>query len=404
MENALDSEKTAPENGGKKRFLIIACSLFLFYWMGDAFLTSYYSHFFIANGLTSSQQSILLGLIPFSLFAGCAVLSPLAKSSRRALILFQICAGIEAGLAIGFSFCDSFWSLLPMTFLLGFFNGAPFAFIEGYVAPRTKAFGISYSSVRACATLGYVVALLLGYFVLSNLPLRDCYYFGAGLYVLGLAFSFFLNGKEQESRTEKKTEKTVKLKYFFSKTLIIFLISQLFLYGAFIAMTYIIPIRLKELGLADADYSLVRGAGMAAELVLMLAIPLFSKKIKRFKTPILIASFLCLIASSVGIFVNNAYALGYGSLILAGFGKAFLFAYLALFLQDIVGAEALPEALTFNTALTNLSTAVLNLVSSLIYDNFGFPVFFGTLAGLEVIGIVLILLIRPASESDSASA
>jgi hypothetical protein len=30
--------------------------------------------------------------------------------------------------------------------------------------------------------------------------------------------------------------------------------------------------------------------------------------------------------------------------------------------------------------------------------NFGFPAFFGTLAGLETIGIVLIFIIRPRSE------
>ena len=402
MEVVIENNKNSSGGSGKKKFLAIVCSLFLLYWMGDAFLTSYYSHFFIENGLTSTQQSILLGMIPFSLFIGCLALSPLAKSSRRALRMFQICAGIEAGLAIGFSFCNSFWSLLPMTFLLGFFNGAPFAFIEGYVAPRAKAFGIQYSSVRVFGTIGYVVALLFGYFVLSYLPLRDCYYFGAGLYLVGLGVSFLLSTKEHVSQNESKDKKPIDFKKFFSKTLIIFLISQLFLYGAFIAMTYIIPIRLKELGMPDAEYSLVRGAGMAAEVVMMLLIPLFAKKFKRFKTPILIASFLCLISSCFGIFISNTYALGYGSLILAGFGKAFLFAYLALFLQDIVGAEALPEAMTFNTALTNLSTAVLNLVSSAIYVNFGFPAFFGTLAGLETIGIVLIFIIRPRGEEPAA--
>ena len=402
MESDIKSEKQ-PSNNGKTKFLLIVCSLFLFYWMGDAFLTSYYSHFFIANGLDSTQQSILLGMIPFSLFFGCLALYPLAKNSRYALRMFQICALIEAGLGIGFSFCTTFWALLPMTFLLGFFNGAPFAFIEGYVAPKAKAFGISYSHVRMFGTIGYVVALLLGYFVLSNLPLRSCFYFGSGLYILGLGMSFFLSAKNHISEEKQVIEKQVKTNKIFSKTLIFFLISQFFLYGAFIAMTYIIPVCLKDLGMPDADYSLVRGIGMGAELLMMLLIPLFSKKIRRYKTPILIASFLFLISSGLGIFINNSYALGYGSLILAGFGKAFMFAYLALFLQDIVGSEALPKIMTANTALTNLSTAVLNLVSSSIYVNWGFPAFFRTIVGLEAIGIVLILFTRPRVENTATA-
>ena len=395
MEESALIENQEPQLPRKKLFLVIACSLFLLYWMGDAFLTSYYSHFFIENGLTTTQQSILLGLVPFSLFLGCMVLSPLAKDSQRALRLFQICAAIEAALGVGFSFCHSFWALLPMTFLLGFFNGAPFAFIEGYVAPRAKLYGIPYSSVRVFGTIGYVVSLLLGYFVLSYLPVRDCYYFGSALYLGGLGVSFLLSGKVRISVSDQKEKKPLNYKKFFSKTLIIFLISQLFLYGAFNAMNYILPVRLKGLGLPDADYSLIRGIGMATEFVMMLVIPLFSKKIRRFKTPILVASFLCFFASGVGVFVDNAYALGYSALILAGFGKAFMFAYLALFLQDIVGAEELPEALTFNTALTNLSSAALNLVSSSIYVNLGFPAFFGVLTGLEAVGLILVFFTRP---------
>ncbi len=403
MEDLIATENPSPRRGRRKWFLAVTCTLFLLYWMGDAFLTSYYSHYFIANGMDSTQQSILLGILPFALFLGCMVLSPLAKNSKRALRLFQICAAIEAGLSIGFAFCSSFWALLPMTFLLGFFNGAPFAFIEGYVAPRAKLYDVPYSFVRMFGTIGYVVSLILGYFILSKIEIRECYFIATALYLGGLAVSFLLGGKVRITRDGGKVKKSINYKEFFGKTLIFFLISQLFLYGAFNAMNYILPIRLKELGLADADYSLIRGIGMASELAMLLIIPIFGKKIRRYKTPILIASFVCLFASMMGMFVNNAYGLGYSALILSGVGKAFMFAYLALYLQDIVGAEALPETLTINTALTNLSSAVLNLISSAVYVNLGFPAYFGLISGLEVIGIVFVFLTKPkAGESTPA--
>ena len=396
MESSVASENQANNKGGKKLFLLVTCSLFLLYWMGDAFLTSFYAHFFVENGMSASQQSILLGIVPFALFLGCLVLSPLARDSRGALRMFRICALIEAGLGIGFAFCHSFWALLPMTFLIGFFNGAPFAFIEGYVAPRAKALGISYSAVRVFGTIGYVVSLVIGYFLLAKMPIRDCYFIGSGLYLGGLAVSFALSSKKAVYPETKKTKKPINFKAFFSKTLVIFLISQLFLYGAFNAMTYILPVRLKDLGLSDADYSLIRGIGMAAELVTMLVIPLFAKRIRLHKTPILIASFACLLACSTGIYISGTYALGYSALVLGGIGKAFLFAYQALFFQDIVGEERLPEALTFNMAFTNLASALLNLLSSTIYTSWGFPALFGIITGLEAVGVLLVIATRPS--------
>ena len=388
---------------GKKRFYLTTCSLYLLFFMGDAFLTSYYSHYFIANGMDPMQQSILLGIIPFSLFLGCVIMSPFAKNSRRALILFRACALLEASLSIGFAFCSSFWALLPMTFLIGFFNGAPFPFIEGYVAPRAQALGIPFSTVRMFGTLGYIVSLLLGYLVLANLPVRDCYYFAGSLFFVAYLISFLLKAKSQVIVEEEQIEKPSKKGRFICKPLIIFLISQLFLYGAFTAMSYLLPVRLKGLGLSDSDYSLIRGFGMVAELVTMLLIPLFGKKIRRYKIPILIASFVCLSASACGIFATSSYGLAYSALLLSGIGKAFLFAYQALFLQGIIGEERLAEALTINTAVTNLTAAGLNLASSSIYTAWTFQGYFGLIVGLEVVGVVLVFLIRPKRTETSAS-
>ncbi len=394
MENVSAQPQQAPKPEGKKSFLTVSCLIFLIFWMADAFLSSYYSHYFIANGMDATQQSILLGIIPFALFLGCLVLSPIAKTSRMALRMFQLCALIEGALSFVFVFCSSFWALLPITFLLGFFNGAPFAFIEGYVAPRVKAYGVPFSVVRMCATFGYIVSLTLGYFVLSNLPIQDCYYFSGSLFIAAFIISFFLDKNIKVRHREKKTEKPAVSGKFISKTLIIFLISQLLLYGGFNAMNYLLPVHLKGLGLSDAEYSLIRAIGVSAEFIMMLLIPLFAKKIRRYKTPILVASFICFGATSCGVFITDSYGLAYSAFILSGIGKALIFAYQSLFLEDIVGRERLAEALTINTGLVNLTSALLNLLSSTIYTAWGFPAYFGLISGMELLGIVFVFLIR----------
>ena len=101
----------------KKRLLLTLCPIFLLFYMGDAILSSYYSLYYIHNGLSATEQSILLGLIPFCLFLGCVVLSRFARNGKATLWLFRICAFLETGLTLAFSFCHSFPTLAVLTAL-----------------------------------------------------------------------------------------------------------------------------------------------------------------------------------------------------------------------------------------------------------------------------------------------
>ena len=379
----------------------MVCPLYLLFYMGDAFLTSYYAHYFIENGMSPDQQSALLGVIPLALFLGCFVLSPFAKSPKKALWLYRICLFCEIGLAITFTFVHSFAGLMVVTFLIGFFDGAPFSFLEGYVVPLCEKRGIRYSNIRIFGTIGYIVSLAFGYFLLSNFPVRDSYYFAAGLFALAAISSFFLNGKEGEVQTEKEKGRIADL---LSAGVIILLLSQLFSYGAFNSISYILPVYLKTLGLADADYSLMRSISIVAEMIMLLLMPVIVKKRNIGKWPLLVSGVVCLLGSSLGVFITHTFALGYLTLILSAVGKAFCFAFLASAMEKYSGENTLAMALTVNTGLTDLTSAALNFASSAIYANIGFQAYFGIACGLEAIGVILLFFLPKEGISKTREA
>ena len=379
----------------KKRALLTICPLYLLFFMGDAFLTSYYALFFQSNGINGEQLSLLLGVLPIALCTGCFVLSPLAKNVKASLWLFRICAIVEAGFVFGYTLATSFESLLALTCIIGFVNGAPFSFMEGYAAPAFKQAGLPYARVRMFGTTGYMVALFLGYFILGNLPIRDCYYFAFGLFIAALIVSFFVPKVIEETPQieEESLQKPNKKSNFPIYGVLLFLAAHFCFYGAFNSLSYLLPIRLKAAGVSDADYSLIRSFSMAMELAGLLTAPLWSRFFKVKKWALIASAALCVVCTSFGIYLDNGYALGYTCLLLSGVGKAILFAFQANYLQELIGDRRLGTVLTVNNGLVNLACGAINFSSSYIYDSLGFSAFFGILTGLEVLGLVFVCLL-----------
>lgn len=379
----------------KKKLFLLACPLYLFFYMGDAILSSYYALNFINRGMDEHQQSVLLGLIPLSLFLGCIVLSEIAKTRKRALWLFRICAFLEAALVFGYHFCDTYVSLLILTPLLGFFNGAPFALIEGYLVPLTKKYGGSYSNIRLFGSIGYIVSLGMGYFVLSNLPLQNAYFFSCAFFFIALALSLLFPKEREDLFPERKEQKDApkKKNAVFTYGAIIFILSNFFFYGAFNAATYILPVRLNGLGFLDQDYSLARAFGVTVELIALLLMPFLKKLSKNYLVPMLLGSSILALSIGFGVFVNDPWVLAYATFALSGIGKAFIFAYQSLLLEELVGDQSLGKVLTVATGGINLSTAILNNASSYLYNAISFQGYFGLMTGIGALGVVLLLFL-----------
>lgn len=383
---------------GKKRFFIIASALYLFFYMGDAFLSSYYSLYSIHRGLDSHQQSLLLAIIPFALFLGCLVLSRVGRTPKRALWMFRVCALIEASLSFGYAFCQGFVPMLLMTFFLGFFNGAPFALIEGYLVPIIESKGGQYSKVRLFGTLGYIVSLVSGYFILSQIPLQNVYFFSFALFLVSFIFSMVLRYESVDDTSIAKAETNESNRAFFNKESILYFISATLLYGAYNATNYVLPIQLNSMGFSDADYSLARGIAVVAELVSLLLMPLWRKWIHDEKVALYVSAGFIVFATACPTFIPHPVILAYVSMIAGHIGKAFLFAFEALYVLDFVNKKSLSTYLTIKAGGYNLSTSLFNLISSPIYHAWTFPGYFGLLTGLEIIGLICLVLIPKRTE------
>ena len=383
-----------------KRLFFSLAGLYLLFYIGDAFLTSYHSLYFVERGMTPEQQSILVGSLPFSIFLGCFIMGFLDKNPKMTIWLFRFSALIETIGVIIYAYCTSFWSLLLLSFILGFFNGAPFAFMDSFANIYIKDTKIPFSYIRMFGTLAYILALFAGYILLKSMPLSICHYLSCIFFAASLAFSFLLPKaeiKESDSPVIEKEEPRERV--YDKRGVVFFILSTVFIYGVFGAFFYIFPIRLNMLGATDSEYSLMRDVSVISEFIFLLIIPFFKNFFKDKRVPIIIFGVLIIISTGLGIFLNTPAAFGYTSFIFSGIGKAFLFAYQAMLLKEIVGERKLAPVLTVTTGLVNVLSALLNLLSSTIYLNLGFEGYFAIVTALEILGLVFVFFIPKQKEA-----
>jgi predicted MFS family arabinose efflux permease len=203
--------------------------------------------------------------------------------------------------------------------------------------------------------------------------------------------SFFLRYEETEAEEQKdEGHKTV-----FGKSGWIYIASQFLLFGAYNASLYVLPLQLHDLSFGDENYSLARSIAVAAELGMLLLMPLLSKLLRNKKTMLYIGMGLITVSTIFPCFVTNPWALAYGNLIVGHVGKAFLFAFEALFLIEVVGKESLGRMLAIKVGGYNFSTAVLNLLSGAVSQGWGYRGYFLLLLGMEVLGIALFVFVHP---------
>jgi len=344
--------------------------------------------------MNDHQQSVLLAIIPFALFTGCLLLSYLAKKPSRALWLFRLCALVEGCLVFSYIFCTDYVALLIITFFIGFFNGAPFALIEGYLVPIIKEKKGNYALVRLFGTLGYIVSLGLGFFALRYFPVSNTYYLSTALFLASLGVSFFLRERAPEESIQPIKE--VRFTKILTPSCIFYLLFAALLYGAYNASGYQLPALLNQLGFADEHYSLARCMAVVTELVFLLLAPFVARLLKK-KVALFLACFFIMFATTFPFWSSDSWTIAYGNLISGHVGKALLFAFEALWLSEIFGDSALSWILMAKTGAYNLISAVLNLSGNYLSRTWTYHGYYLFLLGLELIGFVFFVLVAMRS-------
>jgi MFS family permease len=368
--------------------------IFLIVFMADAFFSPFVGLYFDSIGLDGIQKSLLLGLMPFAVFFGDLLFSHFATTYKRGLFLLRLLTFIELTLVVLIAFFPNFIALIFLTVGFSFENNAIFNILSGTCSSAIRKGKTTYSSERIFGSIGYALSLFLGYFLLGALPYRLLFLISASLFFLGAIITFFLYPVQEDEADDDEDPEIKKHGLWSKRSFVLFMVYYVLFLGAINAGGTLLPLYLKQLGMADNLYSLYYSFRVVSEIASILLFPLLMRFMKSHKVSLIVSTSLYLLSLLLMVLVKNVDVLGLSVMLIQGFANGFFLISSVAMLEEIVGSRLITKALTIVAGLTSCLTGLLNLVSSTVYENTSFPVFFFILLLVSVAGTASLFFIN----------
>lgn len=369
-------------------------------FFADAIFSGYLSMFFASKiDRFSFEYGVLLGIIPFCALIGNFIWGFFSKNLKKNLLLIKIIVSLESATMLLFITIDNnFISLLISTILFGLFNSPCFSMQDGIGSTYSKEENVPYQSIRYMGSCGYLFALIVGAGLISLFKNNYVYIFLIALILnlICLILWFFIKPFENVTSEEKK--KVTFLETISNKTFILYFIAYVLIIGCSnVADSYLFS-RLLEANIQEYQYSLV----FASEVLLEIIVLILSTKFLKEKYYVMFlkisVSILCLRSLLLGLDLPLPFLISFACLRGIGWG-GFLSVHI-LILRKIVSNKLITKAITLLTIALSLVNGLMTLFGTKIYSLLGINNFYLLLGGIQLIGIIIIFVMKFKFKED----
>ncbi len=385
MEESLRKDKT--------NYLLLLGIVFLRFF-GDSLFYAFLARYLKTLPFLSWQLSLLTMVIPIAGLLGSAFLTIFGTTAKRRRYIYLVLFSLECSVVAFFGFRDEFWFVLIFDAVANFCTGPSFSIIDTFIVGATNRAKKTYASARRFGTLGYIVGVFGGGYLISFLADRWTFFL-AGCLMLTASILFLLLRVDRQDEGLAKEESKVNFLGSFRalmkiRNYLIFLFAFAFAEGMYLATDTAFSLYTVDLGIEDHLYGLAFGAAIVVEFVIMLFFQKDFGRKKMVRALILGAFAQVLRPILFAIPFPNPYAYLFFDF-LRGVTVGFFLAALIPFLREIVGEELLYSGFFFFVLLRYSLAAGMNFLVPQLAESVGYTPVFLILAGGSLLGLLLLI-------------
>lgn len=368
--------------------------VYLSAFFGDALFTPFIALYFISIGFSDYQRGVLLALIPISTIIGNFIFGKLSSKLERNVNLLKILGLLNSLIIISFGFIDHYYVLLVLTIIFGLSNSPYFSIQDGVAVSFCDKENKVYSKTRMFGSIGYCLALLFGSYLTSLFNYTIIFLIAGAFFLLvNIILLFVKINKEESDQTIEKKEisyrELFKNKIFIRYILFYLLLNGIWVIGEAYTSTYF-----NYLEVNDSTYSLMFGIQVGIEVIVILLISKFNKKITNLKYFLIIGCIIiCLRYLMMGTHIPVNILLVIVS-ILRGLGWGGLLSSHLTIVKKILGINLTTKGISLLAILTNLIGTIGNFVAPYIYLGLSFQWLYLLFGIIQGIGIIVLLTIN----------
>ena len=391
---------------GKSNYFLLIGTVFLRFF-GDSLFYAFLARYLKTLPFLSWQLSVLTMAIPIMGMLGSAFLAFFGSTTKRRRHIYLGLFSLECLVVAFFGFRDEFWYVLLFDMIANFCTGPSFSIIDTFIVGATDRAKKTYASARRFGTLGYIVGVIGGGYLISFLSDKWTFFIGGCLMLTAsILFLVLRFDQKDEELARTREEKPNFFRNFGAlmhiKNYLLFLFAFSLAEGMYLATDTAFSLFTVDLGIEDHIFGYAFGGAIIVEFIIML---FFRKSFgrKKMKWALLLGAISQILRPALfAIPFDYPYVYLFFEF-LHGVSVGFFLAALLPYLREIVGEELLYPAFFFFGLLRYTLTAAMNFAVPLMADSVGYSPVFWILAGGSLLGFLLILPIRLEEPIEEAA-
>lgn len=259
-------------------------------YAGDAFFYPFLIYYLHYIGLDNSQSGLILMIMPLVAIFINPIWSLFSKNVNYNRWFFSLLTIIEGIAVIFLVHAQASLTLIILAIILIAVVGQPiYVLLDSFTVTYTNQNKIEYSKIRVLGSISYVISSVLTGFIIYKEGYTVSFYIAAALMILSGLILFSAkpldlnNGLELNEKSNYKT--LLKNKDFY-----IFGIFTILSIGTMFAVDTYVPTFFKDIyHVNEMHYGFIFGSVILIEVIFMLLLAKFGKKIKKHYIYIIIA-------------------------------------------------------------------------------------------------------------------
>ncbi len=232
-------------------------------------MTPFLSVYYRNAGLSGTEISVLLSMVPILLFISQPIFGPLTdRSGHRGRMLAALLMTI-AGTALTITLGSSFWMLLPAVMLWSFFAGPTVPIADSIALGEVVRTGVAYPRLRLWGSVGFVLVTTVAGRLYERIDLRWAFLIYAALNMVAW---FYARRLPAEGVSAKRDIWPVLKGLLRNPTLIGFLVLSSLLQTTQAAHVSFFSVHLQNLGGTTGMVGLAWGVAAITEVPLWLVL------------------------------------------------------------------------------------------------------------------------------------
>lgn len=369
--------------------------IFFLRYLGDSFFLSFFSLYLLSLNITGSRLGFILAILQ----ATSIVFNPLwglvTKNPRVNLTIVSWMVFFEAIAVIVFWQFVSFEIIAIIIFCIGIVNSPYHSIQDGLIGSYCEEHSYDFATVRIFGSISYVLATALGGFIITYLGFKVSFIIASCLYLI--VFALWKTIKPPKLVDEEVLEKGSFKSVLKNKDFLIYVIVFIFGIGSLAVGDSYFGVYLDSRNINMVTIGLLTSGIIFVE-VLMVHLMIRRKFNQNYRILIILSlTFILLRNIAFSFDPPFKYILIFS--ILKGLGWGGIVSVHLNYLVSIVKKKDITYAIMFLTSIYSLFVALMNYLTGMFYQVYGFSKVYLMLSFLTVIGIIVSVFIKDTKKT-----